>query len=176
MEEIFTFESFLNKDTKPKEPVKTEKLEESPKIIDTKEKPIVEERIVEEKSTTDIQEDNYYPLYKDISETFSCDIHIEGAKLEDTSSRLIIESDSWTLMFSGEIKDGKCIIPIRKLNLFEEGQLGKIRLEVIAEGSVFVPWEDTFKIKMSKKVSVSLNEDKKDKKNKTQEVKVTVHK
>ena len=34
-------------------------------------------------------------------------------------------------------------------------------MEVIAEGSVFIPLEDTFKIKMSKKVTVSMNETKK---------------
>jgi hypothetical protein len=76
-------------------------------------------------------------------------------------TRLIIETEDWTLMFPGEIKNGKVNIPIRKLNLFEEGQRGKIKLEVIAEGTVFIPWEDEFKIKVSKKVSVSLNENKK---------------
>ena len=63
-------------------------------------------------------------------------------------------------MFPGEIKNGKVVIPIRKLNLFEEGQTGKVRLEVIAEGSVFIPWEDDFKVRLSKKVSIKLNESK----------------
>ena len=84
-----------------------------------------------------------------------------SAKTDDTITRLIIESDDWTLMFPGEIKNGKVNIPIRKLSLFEEGQRGKIKLEVIAEGTVFIPWEDEFKVKLSKKVTVSLNENKK---------------
>ena len=84
-----------------------------------------------------------------------------SAKTDDTITRLIIESDDWTLMFPGEIKNGKVNIPIRKLSLFEEGQRGKIKLEVIAEGTVFIPWEGEFKVKLSKKVTVSLNENKK---------------
>jgi len=108
-----------------------------------------------------IVEENFYPLYKDKSENFSCDIYVEGAKTDETITRLIVETNEWTLMFPGEISSGKVNIPIRKLNIFEEGQIGTIRLEVIAEGTIFIPWEDQFKIKLSKKVSVSLNENKK---------------
>jgi hypothetical protein len=108
-----------------------------------------------------IVEENFYPLYKDKSENFSCDIYVEGAKTDETITRLIVETNEWTLMFPGEINSGKVNIPIRKLNIFEEGQIGTVRLEVIAEGTVFIPWEDQFKIKLSKKVSVSLNENKK---------------
>jgi hypothetical protein len=108
-----------------------------------------------------IVEENFYPLYKDKSENFSCDIYVEGAKTDETITRLIVETNEWTLMFPGEINSGKVNIPIRKLNIFEEGQIGTIRLEVIAEGTIFIPWEDQFKVKLSKKVSVSLNENKK---------------
>ena len=107
-----------------------------------------------------LEESNYYLLYSDKSEVFSCDLFIEGANPNETIARLIVESEDWTLLFPGEIKGGKINIPIKKLNLFEEGQTGKIKLEVIAEGSVFIPWEDEFKIKKSKKVSVVLNERK----------------
>ncbi len=64
-------------------------------------------------------------------------------------------------MFTGEIdRNGKVNIPIRKLNIFEEGTKGKIKMEVIAEGTVFTPWEDDFEVKMSKKVMVKFNENK----------------
>lgn len=103
--------------------------------------------------------DNYYPVFKDKSELFSCDVMVEGAKINETQARLILESDDWTLMFEGEIdRNGKCNIPIKKLNIFDEGTVGKIRLEVIAENTVFTPWEDDFKVKMSKKVMVQVNE------------------
>lgn len=170
-EDIFTFEDFLNDSkipsNKPNKVEKVEKIAESTEIEEEEaevELPEVEEEIElpeEEEIETPTIEENYYPLYKDKSETFSCDIYVEGAKTDETVTRLIVESSDWTLMFPGEIKNGKVVIPIRKLNLFEEGQTGKVRLEVIAEGSVFIPWEDTFKIKMSKKVTVSLNETKK---------------
>jgi flagellar basal body P-ring protein FlgI len=89
-----------------------------------------------------------------------CDISIEGADLNETEARIIIESKDWTLMFKGSLKNGKCIVPVKKLNILQEGQTGKIRLEVIAEGNLFVPWEDDFKVKVSKKVTVKVNEQK----------------
>ena len=105
--------------------------------------------------------DNYYSVYKDKSEDFSCDIQLEGANLNETEARLILESDDWTLMFNGEIdKKGKCTIPIKKLAILNEGTVGKIRLEVIAEGTVFTPGEDDFKVKMSKKVAIKIHESK----------------
>jgi hypothetical protein len=103
----------------------------------------------------------YYKVYADKSETFSCEIELEGANLKDTEVRLVLESDNWNLMFQGEIDiNGKVTIPIRKLNIFEEGTKGKIKMEVIAEGTVFTPWEDDFEVKMSKKVMVKFNENK----------------
>jgi len=110
---------------------------------------------------TKVQEEveNYYPVFKDKSEIFSCDVTVEGARIIDTKARLILESDDWTLMFEGDIdRNGKCNIPIKKLNIFDEGVVGKIRLEVIAENTVFTPWEDDFKVKMSKKVMVQIHE------------------
>ena len=102
----------------------------------------------------------YYKLFKDKSENFICDIAIEGVNQDDTEARLIIESNEWSLMFKGEIKNGKCIIPIKKLNILNEGQIGNIKLEINADGNLFTPWEDKFIVKVSKKVTVKLNETK----------------
>ena len=123
------------------------------------------------------QVENFYSVYKDKSETFSCDVSVEGAKLNETQARLILESDDWTLMFEGEIdRNGKCNIPIKKLNIFEEGVVGRIRLEVIAENTVFTPWEDDFKVKVSKKVTVQLSESiRRPKKDLIQDSKVKVN-
>lgn len=113
----------------------------------------------------DKNEKHFFQVYKDKSENFSCDVLVEGAKISETQARLILESDDWTIMFNGEIdKHGKCTIPIKKLNIFEEGTMGKIRLEVIAENTVFIPWEDEFKVKMSKKVMVELHRNNSDRK------------
>ncbi len=124
--------------------------------------PIIEEEVEEEyqEEITESSSD-YYKVYADKAETFSCDIELEGANLKDTEVRLVLESDNWNLMFPGEIdRNGKVNIPIRKLNIFEEGTKGKIKMEVIAEGTVFTPWEDDFEVKMSKKVMVKFNEGK----------------
>ena len=49
----------------------------------------------------------------------------------------------------------------KKWKILKEGEVGNIKLEVVAEGNLFIPWEDQFKVKVSKKVTVSLNENKK---------------
>ena len=114
--------------------------------------------------TEKVEESNdseeYYKLFKDKAEEFVCDIAVEGVNNNDTEVRLIVESEDWTLMFVGEIRNGKCIIPIKKLNILNEGQTGNIKLEVNADGNLFTPWEDKFVVKVSKKVTVKLNESK----------------
>jgi hypothetical protein len=123
-----------------------------------------EEEIDEEPEKISESNEDFYKLYNDKSETFSCEIELEGANLKDTQVRLVVESDNWNLMFPGEIdRYGKVTIPIKKLSLFDEGTTGKIKMEVIAEGTVFVPWEDDFEVKMSKKVMVKFNESKSNK-------------
>lgn len=128
-------------------------LNDDEKISDT------EEDTYSEKS--DESDEDYYKLYKDKSEDFICDIAIEGVNQTDTEVRLIIESNDWNLMFKGEIKNGKCIIPVKKLSILNEGQIGNIRLEVNADGSLFTPWSDKFIVKVDKKVTVKLNENRK---------------
>jgi hypothetical protein len=106
-------------------------------------------------------EDEFYKLYQDKNEEFVCDIMIEGSSPEETYARIIVESENWSLVFPGEIRNGKCIVPIKKLNILKEGEVGNIKLEVVAEGNLFIPWENQFKVKMSKKVTVMMNENKK---------------
>lgn len=193
MEDIFSFEDFLSGKNikkevleKPLPKKEIEKVDESV-ILDTKEeidnsKEDVEVVEIEQSENSPIEEipvveEKFYPLYMDRGENFQCDIYVEGAKTDETITRLIVETDEWSLMFPGEIKNGKVNIPIRKLSIFEEGQIGKVRLEVIAEGTLFIPWEDEFKIKMSKKVTVNMNETNKPKPQiKKTGVKVSVNK
>ena len=119
----------------------------------------VEEEIVEKVNT-----DEYYHVFIDKSENFICEIELEGAKLKDTQVRLVLETENWNLLFNGEIdRNGKVNIPIKKLSIFDEGEHGSIKMEVIAEGTVFIPWEQEFEAKRSKKVMVSFNENKKSK-------------
>jgi hypothetical protein len=138
---------------------------------------INEEQEVEEEIVEKVNTDEYYPVFIDKSENFTCDIELEGAKLKDTQVRLVLETENWNLLFNGEIdRNGKVNIPIKKLSLFEEGDHGSIKMEVIAEGTVFIPWEQEFEAKRSKKVMVSFNENKKSKPLINTGVKVSVRK
>lgn len=185
-DDIFRFEDFLGTEKiedlkKMKENLLKEGIfNDEDEIVNTSLNPYKNVFIVDEETELDtddtleevnedfteqiIEEDNdsndYYKLFKDKSENFICDIAVEGVNQDDTEARLIIESNDWTLMFKGEIKNGKCIIPIKKLNILNEGQIGNIKLEINADGNLFTPWEDKFIVKVSKKVTVKLNENK----------------
>jgi hypothetical protein len=190
-DDVFSFDDFLNKNggKKPstnsikdkfleeveqesiemlKESQKQEEEELEVKSTEEVSKPKVEEEEDEEEITNENafvqnveEEDDFYKLYQDKNEEFSCDIMIEGSSPEETYARIIVESENWSLVFPGEIRNGKCIVPIKKLNILKEGEIGNIKLEVVAEGNLFVPWENQFKVKLSKKVTVNVNEGKK---------------
>ena len=99
-----------------------------------------------------------YTLYTDKQEIFECSISLEGASTKNSQARLIVESDNLNLLFKGTIdSSGKCTIPIKKLkNLLEESTKGKIRLEVIADDTYFIPWESNFEVETAKKVTVEV--------------------
>ena len=99
-----------------------------------------------------------YKLFTDKSELFECDIKLEGASLSKSSARLVVETQDYSLLFNGDINSsGKCEIPIRKLKgLIDENTSGNIRLEVIAEDTLFTPWESDFEVDASKKVTVEV--------------------
>ena len=116
-----------------------------------------------------------YKLYTDKSELFECDIKIEGAQLSNSTARLVVETNDYSLMFNGKINStGKCEIPIRKLKgLIDESTTGNIRLEVIAEDTYFTPWKSDFAIEASKKVTVEVKSQSSKKVIKENKVQVT---
>ena len=99
-----------------------------------------------------------YKLFTDKSELFECDIKLEGASLSKSKARLVVETSDYSLLFNGEINsNGKCEIPIKKLKgLIDENTKGNIRLEVVAEDTLFTPWESDFEVDASKKVTVEV--------------------
>jgi len=99
-----------------------------------------------------------YKLFTDKSELFECDIKLQGASLNKSKARLVVETSDYSLLFNGSISsNGKCEIPIRKLKgLIDENTAGNIRLEVIAEDTFFTPWESDFEVETSKKVTVEI--------------------
>ena len=102
-----------------------------------------------------------YKLFLDKNKIFECNVNIEGASLEQSEVRLMIESEDFTLTFKGDIKsNGSVKIPISKLKgILKENYTGKISLEVIAEETVFKPWESQYQTDISKKVEVKINEE-----------------
>ena len=98
-----------------------------------------------------------YKLYRDREETFECKISVEGTSLGNSSVRLILESDNLNLLFFGKIyRDGRCIVPLKKMNMLSEGTIGKAHLEVIIDDMIFIPWEETFRVEGAKKVTVEV--------------------
>ena len=99
-----------------------------------------------------------YKLYTDKKELFECEISLDGASLNESTVRLVVETPDLSLMFNGEISQtGKCKIPVKKLRgLLDESVSGKMKLEVIAEDTYFNPWESDFTVETSKRVTVEV--------------------
>lgn len=99
-----------------------------------------------------------YTFYTDKMETFECKLNLQGAKLSNSKARLVLESDTYNLMFYGTLNEsGKCTIPVAKLkNLLSESDSGNVKLEVIAEDTFFEPWSDKYDVRTSKKVTVEV--------------------
>jgi hypothetical protein len=104
-----------------------------------------------------------YKLFTDKSELFECSINLEGASLNKSIARILIESEDYNLVFNGSINsNGKCKIPIKKLKgLIQENSKGNIKLEVIAEDTYFTPWESTYSVDAAKKVTVEVKQQSK---------------
>ena len=97
-------------------------------------------------------------LYTDKSEIFECNVSLEGASIKNSKLRAILKFDDKNLMVEGKINsNGKGKIAFPKLNnISEDGEVGKMELEVIAEDAYFQPYEETFKVETSKKATVEV--------------------
>ena len=97
-------------------------------------------------------------LYTDKSEIFECNVSLEGASIKNSKLRAILKFDDKNLMVEGKINsNGKGKIVFPKLNnISEDGEVGKMELEVIAEDAYFQPYEEAFKVETSKKATVEV--------------------
>jgi hypothetical protein len=114
-----------------------------------------------------------YKLLKDKNNEFQCEIKLEGASINNATARLFLEADGAEYSFKGEIDGNKCIIPMGKLkkfaNLLENG---KIRLEVLADDTLFVPYESNYVLEAEKSVTVEVKQQPEAPKKPIMEVKV----
>jgi hypothetical protein len=99
-----------------------------------------------------------YKLFTDKAEIFECDILLSGASLDKSNVRLVVESTDLNLLFKGKIDStGKCRVPVKRLSgLLGETTRGTLRLEVIADDTYFTPWKSDFVVETSKKVTVEV--------------------
>jgi len=97
-----------------------------------------------------------YILNNDRQEDFECILALEGASLDDSSARVLLEVGDTILMFKGSINEGgKCQVPIKNLRkIFPKEVSGKMKLEVIAEDTYFSPWEEDVTIKPARSITV----------------------
>lgn len=131
------------------------------------EEPDIELETEPQKQIEDEDEDGDFVIYNDKNDAFSCELSVEGVDMKSCQVRLILETDEWNIFFDGKIdRSGKCEINLKKVNLFQEGKKGVAKLEIIADDTIFIPWESDFVVKKSKKVSVKINESSTQKKSK----------
>lgn len=99
-----------------------------------------------------------YKLYTDKIENFEAKIKLEGASIKKSKARLVVESDDFNLMFKGTISESGIVkIQVKRLmGLIDENTKGKIKLEIIAEDTYFTPWESTFQVEASRKVTAEI--------------------
>jgi hypothetical protein len=115
----------------------------------------VQEETVQEEAE-EISKD-YYSLYRDKEETFECNISVTGASLSSAQARLIIDTPNLNIIFYGKLyKDGRCMVQLGKMTALPEESRGRIRLEVIVDDTLFVPWESACVVEGSKKVTVDI--------------------
>ena len=110
-----------------------------------------------------VENPNAYKIYKDKDDVFEAQVSIEGSTLNSISARLILEAEPWNIVLKGRVyNDGRCVVPLKKMAIYPENTTGKISLELIIDGTLFVLWEETFVVEIYKKVTVEVKSQQKD--------------
>jgi len=96
-------------------------------------------------------------FFTDKPKLFECNISVDGANLNETKARLVLElPNNRNLLFHGNVDaNGKCEVLIPALKELNECE-GDVLLEVIAESTYFESWKDKFKLEATKKVHVEV--------------------
>jgi hypothetical protein len=98
-----------------------------------------------------------YKLLKDKNNEFQCEIKLVGANEKTAKVRLFLEGTGCEYSFNGTIDGTRCRVNLGKLKNFTNlMESGKIRLEVVADDTLFVPYESTYELEESKSVTVEM--------------------
>jgi len=98
-----------------------------------------------------------YKLLKDKSNEFQCEIKLEGTSANGAKVRLFLEADGCEYSFNGQINGDKCTVAMGKLKKFQNLlEHGKIRLEIVADDTLFTPYESTYQLEEERKVTVEV--------------------
>jgi hypothetical protein len=100
-----------------------------------------------------------YKLLKDKNNEFQCEIKLVGASEKNAKARLFLEGTGCEYSFKGTIEGTRCRVNLGKLKTFSNlMESGKIRLEIVADDTLFVPYESTYELGESKGVTVEVIE------------------
>jgi len=91
------------------------------------------------------------------NDTLKFKLNGDGVDLDNIEARLILTTkENKNYFFIGNIKNEICKFDLPELNLYEKGDKGKIKFEIISEDNYFPVWDDTFEIKS--KASIKIEE------------------
>jgi hypothetical protein len=82
-------------------------------------------------------------------------INSEGVDMNKVEPRLILTTEkNKNYLFIGEVQNDICRFNLPKLELYEKGDEGKIKFEIISEDLYFPVWEDKFEIKTKANIKI----------------------
>lgn len=82
-------------------------------------------------------------------------INSEGVDINNIESRLILTTnENKNYLFLGTLENGVCKFDVPELQMYEKGDTGKIKFEIISEELYFPVWEDTFEIKTKSTIKI----------------------
>ncbi len=92
-----------------------------------------------------------------INEKLKFKINSEGINIDNIEPRLIFKTnENKNYLFFGNVKNDICEFDIPELKIYESGDNGKIKFEIISDDLYFPVWEDTFEIRT--KATVKMEE------------------
>lgn len=74
-------------------------------------------------------------------------LNVEGIDKDNIETRLILKTnENKNYLFFGKIEEDLCIFDLPELDLYEKGNSGNVKFEIISEDIYFPVWEDSFDI------------------------------